>query len=92
MKNIESLSKNTLEIEKWLDLLENRPASLFQYVEEDYLSDKDIFNTEKEIFLKALEFSREIYGQSEKAAVLRIPGRVNLLGMHILLPSTLSLW
>ncbi len=83
MKNIENLSKNTLEIEKWLDLLENRPASLFQYLEEDYLSDVDIFNSEKEVFFKAFELSKEIYGQNERAAVLRIPGRVNLLGMHI---------
>ncbi|MFC1562600.1 galactokinase [candidate division KSB1 bacterium] len=83
MINIADLSKNTIEIKRWLELLENRPSSFFQYIEQYYLSDEDIFNAEKELFLKALEYSEEIYGRNEKVAILRIPGRVNLLGMHI---------
>ena len=83
MINTNNVTKNTIEIKRWLDLLNKNPASFFNYIEQDYLTDKDIFNSEKELFLKGLEYAKEIYGCDEKVALLRIPGRINLLGMHI---------
>ena len=72
MMNTAGFSKNTIAIKRWLDLLEDRPASLFQYLEQDYLSDEAILNSERRLFLKVLQYSKEIYGENEKAAVFII--------------------
>ena len=80
MINITNKSKKIYE---WLDLLNNNPSSFLTYIEEDYLNDKDIFNSEKELFRDALKYSEKVFGANETVAIIRIPGRVNLLGMHI---------
>ena len=67
------------KIHNWLDLLNNNPSSFLTYIEEDYLNDKDIFNSEKELFQDALKYSEKVFGANDSTAIIRIPGRFNIL-------------
>lgn len=44
-----NLSIKTHNLNQWLKLFNEHSASFFTYIEDDYLSDKKIVNSEKEL-------------------------------------------
>ncbi|MCK4966828.1 hypothetical protein KAS50_07345 [bacterium] len=75
--------KNLTTLKNWLNKFNDNPQTYLNHIENEYLSDKKILRSETELFLKTLNYANKYLRKSDNIGIIHVPGRVNLLGMHI---------
>lgn len=70
-------------IAQWQRLLSSRSRQVTQVFQRIYGDDRTLHETKRKQYLRALALARARIGPERLAAIIRSPGRINLLGRHI---------
>ena len=69
---------------EWLNMIKDSESGLQERLVEIYGDDAAILEDRKMIFLRALEGFAAQFGGDREVVISRAPGRINLLGHHII--------
>jgi len=70
-------------INEWIELVRKRDSSLISRLQSIYGRDNTLIDERLNALLKVIIEFRKIFGEDKKINLVRTPGRLNLLGMHI---------
>ena len=72
-----------LKAKQWINLLNDKSSDLWHKFREIYGDDGESIEDYAKVYRSVLEEYARLYGKNEKMALVRAPGRVNLVGSHI---------
>ena len=70
-------------VREWLNAFQSDCPSIIDRTRQIYGENAGILQGRRELYIKVLNTFSNAYGETEKALIVRAPGRINLLGTHI---------
>jgi len=70
-------------VNEWIELIKKRHTSLISRLQSIYGRDNVLIDERSSAFLKIVTEFRKIFGEDKEVNLIRVPARLNLLGMHI---------
>lgn len=70
-------------INEWIELIRKKDGCLISRLESIYGQDRTLIDERLSAFLKITSEFRRRFGQDKEVMLVRVPGRLNTLGMHI---------
>ncbi len=70
-------------INKWIELIKKKDDLLVSRLKSIYGEDNTLIDERLDAFLKVATKFRDIYGSDREVNLVRVPARLNILGMHV---------